>query len=174
MTTGALLPSGVGNLSKEACAASRKPAISSTDYPLLRMASMMPPSTRSEPRPSSMAEYNRRAASRVRLRAPIVPRPISLMIRAAGKGACASSIAADAVAALFDVSSVVSFFIATAYYEAPCRIHLCCRSRSFRSERQHDFFQFRHARSAIGATFELLLQTGQQCFRAGTMRILHG
>ena len=69
-----------------ASAASRKPAISSTDSPLMRMASMMPPISRSDTRPSSMAPYSARASSRDKLREPFLPRPISLMI--AGGGEC--------------------------------------------------------------------------------------
>ena len=78
--------SGADSRSNDASAASRKPAISATDSPLIRIASKMPPSSRSLTRPSSMAAYSRRASSRDMLRAPSLPRPISLMKRAAASG----------------------------------------------------------------------------------------
>jgi hypothetical protein len=63
-----------------------KPAISSTDSPLMRMASRIAPSSRSLTRPSIMASYSRAASVRDMLRAPFTPRPISLMKGAAANG----------------------------------------------------------------------------------------
>jgi hypothetical protein len=71
---------------KDASAASRKPAISSTDSPLMRMASSRPPISRSDTRPSSMAVYKVLASTRDMLRAPFTPRPTSLMKGAARNG----------------------------------------------------------------------------------------
>src|SRR5471032_3334462 len=103
MSTGAYWPGGADSGANVASAASRKPAISCTDSPLMRMASRMPPSSRSETRPSSMAWYKSWASSRVMLRAPFLPRPISLMKRAAWKG----------------VVDMVSVVMALAYTQTP-------------------------------------------------------
>src|SRR5471030_1809722 len=103
MSTGAYWPGGADSGANVASAASRKPAISCTDSPLMRMASRIPPSSRSETRPSSMAWYKSWASSRVMLRAPFLPRPISLMKRAAGNG----------------VVDMVSVVMALAYTQTP-------------------------------------------------------
>jgi hypothetical protein len=62
-----------------ACVASRKPAISSGVSPLMRMARQKAPISRSVTVPSSTWPNRSAACSRVRARAPSLPRPISLM-----------------------------------------------------------------------------------------------
>src|SRR5690606_24991968 len=137
---------------------SRKPPSSATDSPLMRIASMMPPISRSDTRPSSMAAYSCCASSRDRLRAPFTPRPISLMNGAALKASL------EVVGVFMRAGYTESVACCSHVHAMPAQSQAAPPSGGFRLQRLlcNQLLQFRHAGTAIRAALQLLLQHAQR------------